>query len=99
MDLPDGWASLLASAIRDAMAHHERLRADGAPPDPADHEEHPMHLSQLLAYVQERRAGSSSSAGTARVAPPAARAQRSGPSASLPFLACSASGPVGASSR
>ena len=56
MDIPDGWAALLACAIRDAMSHQERLGADGAPGDPADREEHLMQLSQLLAYVEEQRA-------------------------------------------
>jgi len=52
MEIPNTWASLLVSAVRDAVLYHERLLESETLRDHADYEEHLVQLSQFLEYVK-----------------------------------------------
>ena len=53
MQIPDGWASLLVSAVRDAVLYQEQLLTSETLRNRADYEEHLMHLSQFFEFVKE----------------------------------------------
>lgn len=52
MEIPNACASLLVSAVRDAVLYHEQLLKSETLRDRADHEEHLVQLSQFLEYVK-----------------------------------------------
>jgi hypothetical protein len=52
MEIPNTWASLLVSAVRDAVLYQERLLKSETLRDRADYEEHLVQLSQFLEYVK-----------------------------------------------
>jgi len=56
MEIPDGWASMLVSAVRDAVFYQEQLLTSQTLRNREDHEEHLMHLSQFLEFVNEQYA-------------------------------------------
>ena len=56
MEIPDGWASMLVSAVRDAVLYQEQLLTSQTLRNHEDHEEHLMHLSQFFEFVKERYA-------------------------------------------
>ncbi len=53
MQIPDTWASLLVSALRDAMLYNENLLTSETLRDRSDYEEHLVQLSLLLEFVKE----------------------------------------------
>jgi len=53
MQVPDTWASLLVSALRDAMLYNERLLTSETLRDRSDYEEHLVQLSLLFEFVKE----------------------------------------------
>lgn len=53
MQIPDTWASLLVTALRDAMRFNERLLESEALREHADHEEHLVQLSLMFEHVKE----------------------------------------------
>ena len=52
MEIPNTWAPLLVSAVRDAVLYQERLLESETLRDRADYEEHMVQLSQFLEYVK-----------------------------------------------
>jgi len=52
MEIPNTWAPLLVSAVRDAVLYQERLLQSETLRDRADYEEHLVHLSQFLEYIK-----------------------------------------------
>ena len=54
MEIPDAWAPLLVSAVRDGLLYNEGLLTSRTIRNRADHEEHVMQLSQLLEYLREQ---------------------------------------------
>ncbi len=53
MQIPDGWASMLVSAVRDAVLYQEQLLTSETLRNREDYEEHLMHLSQFFEFVKE----------------------------------------------
>ena len=53
MQIPDAWASLLVSALRDAMLFNEQLPTRETLRDRSDDEEHLLQLSLLFEFVKE----------------------------------------------
>lgn len=56
MEIPDGWASMLVSAVRDAVLYQEQLLTSQTLRNREDYEEHLMHLSQFFEFVKEQYA-------------------------------------------
>ena len=56
MEIPDGWASILVSAVRDAVLYQEQLLTSQTLRNREDYEEHLMHLSQFFEFVKEQYA-------------------------------------------
>lgn len=52
MEIPNVWAPLLVSAVRDAVLYQERLLQSETLRNRADYEEHLLQLSQFLEYVK-----------------------------------------------
>jgi hypothetical protein len=52
MEIPDGWASMLVSAVRDAVLYQEQLLTSQTLRNREDYEEHLMHLSQFFEFVK-----------------------------------------------
>lgn len=52
MEIPNTWAPLLVSAVRDALLYQQRLLASETLRDRADYEEHVVQLSQFLEYIK-----------------------------------------------
>lgn len=52
MEIPDTWAPLLVSAVRDAVLYQERLLQSETLRNRADYEEHLAQLTQFLEYVK-----------------------------------------------
>lgn len=52
MEIPDTWAPLLVSAVRDAVLYQERLLQSETLRDRADYEEHFSQLTQFLEFVK-----------------------------------------------
>jgi hypothetical protein len=63
MEIPNTWAPLLVSAVRDGLLYNEGLLSSRTIRNPADHEEHVMQLSQLLEYLKEQYRAVESEAG------------------------------------
>ena len=51
MEIPNTWAPMLVSAVRDAVLYQARLRESETLRDRADYEEHLVQLSQFLEYL------------------------------------------------
>ena len=54
MEIPNTWAPLLVSAVRDGLLYNEGLLSSQTLRNRADHEEHVMQLSQFLEYLKEQ---------------------------------------------
>jgi hypothetical protein len=63
MEIPNTWAPLLVSAVRDGLLYNEGLLSSRTIRNRADHEEHVMQLSQLLEYLKEQYRAVESEAG------------------------------------
>lgn len=53
MEIPNTWAPLLVSAVRDAVLYQEQLLKSETIRDRADYEEHHLQLTQFLEFVKE----------------------------------------------
>ncbi len=53
MEIPNGWASLLVSAVRDAVLYQEQLLKSETLRNRADYEEHHLQLTQFFEFVKE----------------------------------------------
>ncbi|MCF6257158.1 MAG: hypothetical protein L3J98_01905 [Gammaproteobacteria bacterium] len=53
MDIPNTWAPLLVSAVRDAILYQENLLKGEALRDRSDDEEHLLQLSQFFEFIKE----------------------------------------------
>ncbi len=53
MLIPDTWAPLLLSSVRDAIRYTEGFMRSETIRDKSDYEEHHLHLTQLLEYLKE----------------------------------------------
>lgn len=53
MDIPNVWASLLVSAVRDAVLYQEQLLTSETLQNRADYEEHHLQLTQFFEYLKE----------------------------------------------
>lgn len=63
MEIPNVWASLLVSAVRDAVLYQEQLLKSETLRNRADYEEHHLQLSQFLEFVKEEYKSIESEAG------------------------------------
>lgn len=55
MEIPNTWAPLVVSAVRDGLLYNEGLLLSNQTiRNRADHEEHVMQLSQFLEYLKEQ---------------------------------------------
>jgi hypothetical protein len=52
MDIPDTWAGLLVSAVRDAVQYNNDLMRSETLRNRGDYEEHLLVLSQFFEYVK-----------------------------------------------
>ena len=52
MNVPDTWAPLLISAVKDALAYHEQLLRSETLRKREDYEEHLLQLSQFFEYLK-----------------------------------------------
>jgi len=52
MEIPDGWASMLVSVVRDAVLYQQQLLASQTLRNRGACEEHLMHLSQFFEFVK-----------------------------------------------
>lgn len=53
MEIPNTWAPLLVSAIRDAVLYQEQLLRSETIREKSDYEEHHLQLTQFLEFVKE----------------------------------------------
>lgn len=53
MEIPNVWAPLLISAVRDAVLFQEQLLKSETIRNRADYEEHHLHLTQFLEFIKE----------------------------------------------
>lgn len=53
MEIPNAWASLLVSAVRDAVLYQEQLLKSETLRNRADYEEHQLQLTQFFEYIKE----------------------------------------------
>lgn len=53
MEIPNVWASLLVSAVRDATLYQEQLLNSETLRNRADYEEHFLQLTQFFEFVKE----------------------------------------------
>ena len=53
MEIPDTWASLLVSAVRDAVLFHENLLQSETLKGRHEYEEHYAQLTQFLEFVKD----------------------------------------------
>lgn len=53
MEIPDTWASLLVSAVRDAVLFHENLLQSETLKERHEYEEHYAQLTQFLEFVKD----------------------------------------------
>ncbi len=53
MNVPDGWASLLLSAVNDAILFHENLLKSETLHDRCDYEAHVIQLHLLLDHLKD----------------------------------------------
>lgn len=54
MEIPNTWAPLLVSAVRDGLLYNEGLLSSQTLRNRADYEEHVMQLSQFLEFLKEQ---------------------------------------------
>ena len=54
MEIPNTWAPLLVSAVRDAVLYQEGLLKSETIRDKADYEEHHLQLTQFLEFIKEQ---------------------------------------------
>ena len=54
MEIPNVWASLLVSAVRDAVLYQEQLLKSETLRNRTDHEEHQLQLTQFFEYIKEK---------------------------------------------
>ena len=54
MEIPNTWALLLMSTVRDGLLYNEGLLMSRTIRNRAAHEEHVMQLSQFLEYLKEQ---------------------------------------------
>ncbi|WP_020407147.1 hypothetical protein [Hahella ganghwensis] len=52
MEIPDTWAPLLLSAVRDSILYTEGLRQSETIRDKSDYKEHHLQLTQLIEYLK-----------------------------------------------
>lgn len=52
MNIPDTWAPLLVSAVRDAISHNDDLLRSETLRNRSDYEEHHLLLTQFFEYVK-----------------------------------------------
>jgi len=52
MEIPDGWASMLVSAVRNAVLYQEQRLTSQTLRNREDYEKHLMHLSQFFEFVK-----------------------------------------------
>lgn len=53
MEIPNVWAPLLVSAVRDAVLYQEGLLKSETIRNKADYEEHHLQLTQFLEFIKE----------------------------------------------
>jgi hypothetical protein len=53
MEIPNAWASLLVSAVRDAVLFHEQLLQSETLQERHEYEEHYAQLTEFLEFVKE----------------------------------------------
>ncbi|MEY4580962.1 MAG: hypothetical protein RL701_5665 [Pseudomonadota bacterium] len=53
MEIPDTWASLLVSAIKDAVSYNQQLLKSETLRNRDEYEEHLVILSEFFEYVKE----------------------------------------------
>lgn len=53
MEIPNEWAPLLVSAVRDAVLYQEGLLKSETIRNKADYEEHHLQLTQFLEFIKE----------------------------------------------
>jgi hypothetical protein len=53
MEIPNTWAPLLISSVRDAVLYTEGMMRSETIPDKSDYEEHHVQLTQFLEYLKE----------------------------------------------
>lgn len=53
MEIPNVWASLLVSAVRNAVLYQEQLLTSETLRNRADYEEHHLQLTQFFEFVKE----------------------------------------------
>ncbi|WHI48536.1 hypothetical protein ACJJIW_02060 [Microbulbifer sp. JMSA004] len=53
MEVPNTWAPLLISAVRDAVLYQESLLRSETIGDKTDYEEHHLQLTQFLEFLKE----------------------------------------------
>jgi hypothetical protein len=52
MEIPNTWAPLLVSAVRDAVLYQQQLHQSETLRDRADYEEHLVQLSQFFEFIK-----------------------------------------------
>jgi len=53
MEIPNVWASLLVSAVRDSVLYQEQLLQSETLRNRADYEEHHLQLTQFFEFIKE----------------------------------------------
>ena len=53
MEIPNTWAPILISSVRDAILYTEGLLQSETIRDKSDYEEHHLQLTQILKYLKE----------------------------------------------
>lgn len=53
MEIPNVWAPLLVSAVRDAVLYQEQLLKSETIRNRSDYEEHHLQLTQFLEFIKE----------------------------------------------
>ena len=53
MEIPDTWASLLVSALKDAVTYNKQLLTSETLRSRSDYEEHLVVLTELFEYVKD----------------------------------------------
>lgn len=56
MEIPETWAPLLLSSVRDAILYQEELLRSETIRDKTDYQEYHIQLSQLLEYLKKKYA-------------------------------------------
>jgi len=52
MKIPNVWAPLIVSSVRDAILYQQSLLRSDTVKNPEDYEEHIVELSELLEYIK-----------------------------------------------